>query len=247
MNILLTNDDGFGSQGLMELYEELSKDHNVFILAPSGNRSAVSHCITMHKSLELEKKDCNMYTCSGYPADCTITALRSSLFPVKFDVVISGINRGANLGTDIVYSGTCAGARQAVMYGIPGIAVSVEKDSHDEKEYQYTAMAVFIKENLDMLISQTSVEVPYLFCNVNGLSCENYKGMEVSSSLSVRSYFDDILIKEENGKILTVFCPASPETKTCNGSDYDIISRGCISVSSVYAEPLVFSPKSPSE
>lgn len=240
MNLLLTNDDGYGARGLSELYNELSKEHNVFILAPSGNRSAVSNGITMHKSLELVQISENIYTCSGFPADCTITALRSSLFPVQFDAVISGINCGANLGTDIIYSGTCAGARQAVLYGIPGIAVSVEGYPLTENNYQFKAMAVFVRENLETLIKKTSGSVPYLFCNVNGLSCESYRGFRESGKLSIRAYHDEIKIEETDRKGIfrTVFCSAGPETTPSNDTDYAIMMDGYVAVSSVYAEPL---------
>jgi hypothetical protein len=117
MNILITNDDGYEAEGIKVLAEELSKNHNVYVLAPSSNRSAVSNCVSIREMLELKKINDKLWTLSGFPADCVITAMRSGIFEgIEFDVVLSGINKGPNLGTDIVYSGTCAGARQAVFY-----------------------------------------------------------------------------------------------------------------------------------
>lgn len=104
MNLLLTNDDGYSAKGLNVLLDYLSKKHNVFVVAPEGNRSAVSHCITMHKNLVVKQYDKNVWSCSGSPVDCVVTALKSSLLPTKIDAVISGINAGANIGTDILYS-----------------------------------------------------------------------------------------------------------------------------------------------
>ena len=105
MNLLITNDDGYEALGINVLAKELAKNHTVYVLAPSTNRSAVSHCLSVHNSLEVKKVADNVWTCSGFPADCVSIALQSSLFKdVKFDCVISGINKGPNLGTDIIFS-----------------------------------------------------------------------------------------------------------------------------------------------
>ena len=125
MNILITNDDGFDADGIKTLASRLAQEHTVFIVAPAGNRSAASHIISMHKNLEIKKIADSVWSCSGYPADCVLTALKSPLLPVKPDCILSGINAGANMGTDIVYSGTCAAARQGALDGIPSVALSL--------------------------------------------------------------------------------------------------------------------------
>ena len=89
MNVLITNDDGYEAEGINVIAKELSAaGHKVYILAPLSNRSAVSHCISMHNHLELKKIDGNVWASSGYPADCVITAITSNVFGnVKFDLV----------------------------------------------------------------------------------------------------------------------------------------------------------------
>ena len=102
-------------------------------------------------NIECKKIDGNVWASSGYPADCVITAITSNVFEnVKFDLVISGINRGPNVGTDIIYSGTCAGARQGALLNIPSIALSV--NSEDGKFcatsiFDYKSLALFVKNN----------------------------------------------------------------------------------------------------
>ena len=127
MTILLTNDDGIQAKGINVIAERLIKDgHEVYVVAPDSNRSAVSHHITIWNVNTLKNQGENRWSCSGYPSDCVCVGLESNLFDFKFDVVVSGINQGANMGTDIIYSGTCGAARQAVLNGVPGIALSVD-------------------------------------------------------------------------------------------------------------------------
>jgi 5'-nucleotidase len=125
MDILLTNDDGILCKGILKLAEALRSrnEHTVRVLAPDSNRSGVSHGLTILgspvKLLELEK---DTWSCSGTPVDCVLAGVLGGLPDMKPDLVISGINQGANLGTDITYSGTAAAARPAAQMGVPAIA-----------------------------------------------------------------------------------------------------------------------------
>jgi len=125
MNILITNDDGIASEGLRILADVLRKEHSVWVIAPHMERSAASQSITLRKPVSLRKAGEQTYSCNGTPADCVLYGV-GSVLPAVPDVVISGINRGENIGTDILYSGTVAAARQAVIMGIPGIALSCQ-------------------------------------------------------------------------------------------------------------------------
>ncbi len=151
MNILLTNDDGYEARGINVLAERLSKDHRVYVIAPDGNRSAISHGITMYKPLRLRKVRENVWACSGKPADCSIVGIKSGFLPVRVDAVVSGINHGANLGTDVVYSGTCASAREAVLDGVPSVAVSL--DFVDGRLDFFDGIADFVAKNIEKLLS----------------------------------------------------------------------------------------------
>jgi 5'-nucleotidase len=129
MNILITNDDGIHAPGLWMLYQWFSKNHQVTVVAPDRERSAAGHGITLHEPLRAEKVTVNNgylgYAVNGTPVDCIRLGLLEILDNPP-DMILSGINPGANVGVDINYSGTVAAAREAGIYGIAAIAVSVQ-------------------------------------------------------------------------------------------------------------------------
>lgn len=135
VRILITNDDGIDAAGIRKLAETAIKiSDEVYIVAPSGQRSAVSHSITVGSALRVRRVPFPVgvraaYSCSGMPADCVKVAVQAILGE-KPDVVISGINCGHNMGYDSVYSGTVAAAREAVYQGIKGIAVSTWREHY---------------------------------------------------------------------------------------------------------------------
>ncbi|MGA1941055.1 5'/3'-nucleotidase SurE [Arcobacter sp. YIC-310] len=125
-HILLTNDDGFDAIGLKALIEALSPIAKLTVVAPAKNKSACGHSLTLDRPLKLDKVDDDYYRVDdGTPTDCVFISL-NNLFTEEFkpDLVISGINIGANMGEDITYSGTAAGAMEAVLQGVPAIAIS---------------------------------------------------------------------------------------------------------------------------
>jgi len=143
MKILLTNDDGIHAEGLQILKQILSQEHEVYIIAPDIERSACSNIFTMRNELLLTRIGDNSYSVSGYPADCVSIAIHSDIIP-EIDLVISGINHGPNLGDDIHFSGTVAGARTAIIFGKPAIAVSL--DSYHAPSPFLEEAACFIKQ-----------------------------------------------------------------------------------------------------
>jgi len=127
MKIILTNDDGLHALGLKTLIERLSRDHELLVVGPHCERSATSHSVTIHEKIlvheELIKEKLAIYEVEGTPADCVKWAVSESGF--KADWVVSGVNRGANTGISLYYSGTVAAAREGVINGIPSLAVSL--------------------------------------------------------------------------------------------------------------------------
>lgn len=245
MNILITNDDGFDAAGIKTLASRLAQEHTVFIVAPAGNRSAASHIISMHKNLEIKKIADSVWSCSGYPADCVLTALKSPLLPVKPDCILSGINAGANMGTDIIYSGTCAAARQGVLDGIPSVALSLY--DADEKYEHFNSLADFAAKNLKTLISLSSVQDGGCFVNVNALSLPLYKGVKIASSLCVREYGDIITLSQKDDGYDSFFHGGIPCTAKAKDSDNDICMDGFVSVSLVQASPVLAERKTTKE
>jgi 5'-nucleotidase len=124
--ILVSNDDGYQAPGLEALVAALIEVGDVFVVAPENPRSGVSRMITLHKPLRVREFEspARAYFCSGTPTDCVYIAL-NHLLPHRPDIVVSGINYGANLGDDVTYSGTAAAAFEAVSHGIPAIASSL--------------------------------------------------------------------------------------------------------------------------
>ncbi len=145
MRILITNDDGIDSPGLRVLAESLSAEHSVVIVAPSGNRSGISHAITSDEAITMQRRsDGNIlsYACSGTPADCVF--LGSAELSPRPALVVSGINHGPNLADDVNYSGTVAGAIEASLLGIPAIAVSLASDHDDPSATRHWESAAAI-------------------------------------------------------------------------------------------------------
>lgn len=127
MKILLVNDDGFYSEGIKVLDEVLTKyGHEVWVCAPEKQRSACSHAIHLHKPVQIKKVYDRHYICDGFPADCVLYSVLGAIPIGKPDMVISGINQGFNVSTDLVYSATVGGAEEGALKDIPSIALSCE-------------------------------------------------------------------------------------------------------------------------
>ena len=150
MNILVVNDDGIKAIGIELLAKALKKYGKVYVVAPDRGRSAASHSVILNKPLMFEKvnqiEGVECYQTSGMPADCV--RLANIILNVEFDLVVSGVNDGLNLGTDIIYSGTCAGAREGIIEGIPGVAISTDFKSFDivKNELEKVLELVFNKK-----------------------------------------------------------------------------------------------------
>ncbi|MBW6516451.1 MAG: 5'/3'-nucleotidase SurE [Candidatus Cloacimonetes bacterium] len=157
MRILLTNDDGIYAPGIIELAHALEEcNHEVIVVAPEMERSASSHSITLHTPLRIIEKSKNRFAITGSPADCVILALEVIL-DNGCDLVISGINNGPNMGEDILYSGTVAAAIEAMYFGYPAIAVSLNSRS---SEFFPTAAQVtcsLLRQNIHQLIQRYEI------------------------------------------------------------------------------------------
>lgn len=123
--ILVTNDDGIHSAGIIALAEALEALGDVLVVAPAHEMSAASHSLTLTRPLRIEKIDANHFSVDGTPTDCVTLAMNHLFKDELPDLVVSGINKGGNLGDDVTYSGTVAGALEASIYGLPGIAMSL--------------------------------------------------------------------------------------------------------------------------
>jgi 5'-nucleotidase len=200
LNIVLVNDDGVHAPGINILKDTLSSIANVIIVAPLTERSTTGHTLTLDTTLRLEEIDTHVYGCNGFPADCSLMAIghlfrnpNSHYFGKKIDLLISGINRGANLGQDVFYSGTVAAAREAALHGIPAIAVSSCMDfmKPDKSNQHYYSASNFIKTLVQSNISQVIPPMSLLNINVPWCSEAEILGAKVTKT-GLRKYSEDI-------------------------------------------------------
>lgn len=140
--ILVTNDDGIFSDGLTTLARALEAVGEVTVVAPAAEQSASSHSLTLTRPLRIRQHDERRYSVDGTPTDCVVLALTKIMADRRPDIVLSGINYGANLGDDVTYSGTVAGALEASFFKLPGIAVSLATRSR----FDFTHAAEFAAE-----------------------------------------------------------------------------------------------------
>ncbi|GAB6275928.1 MAG: 5'/3'-nucleotidase SurE [Rectinema sp.] len=242
MRILLTNDDGIQSEGLHALIDVLSalRDaegkplHEIWIVAPEHERSGVSHAMTLKKPTKIKKLGDSRYSCSGTPADCIIVAGLGVLHEAP-DLVISGINKGPNLGTDIIYSGTCGAARQAALEGIPAIAMSCATFSDN---LEYRGLTSFLTDNLERLVALWE---PDSFININGpsTSCSNLRA--VWATPGKNRYLDNLKCFDGADGYMYCFLAEGRQERTPDVfSDHHAVSQGFIAVSLVEIHPRAF-------
>jgi len=188
LRILLTNDDGIFAEGLQALAGCFHAVAETYIVAPDHEQSATGHAITMHRPLRAEPvklpltPEVPAWAVNGTPADCVKLAVES-LLPDKPDLVVSGINRGANLGTDVLYSGTVSAAIEGVILGIPAIAVSLTE--YREPRYEYAAE--FICHLAELLLQRGISSDTLLNINVPACTSEKMCGVSITR-LGVRQY-----------------------------------------------------------
>lgn len=182
MRILVSNDDGVHALGLKVLQKELSRLGDVWVVAPLEERSTTGHSLTIHKPLRLISLGKRFYGVSGSPADCVYMGIRQVLGGMP-DLVVSGINRGANLGQDVYYSGTVSAAREACILGIPSLAVSLavdfKKPGPEERLHYSTAAKLAVRVIRDMC-SASLPKHTLLNLNVPDLPLGRVKGVELT-------------------------------------------------------------------
>lgn len=230
MRILLTNDDGIHAEGINVLHDILEKENDVYMVAPSSERSACSNAITIHEEITIEKISNNRFSVSGYPADCTNVALNAGIIP-EIDIVISGINHGPNMGDDIHYSGTVAGARSAHIGGKAALAVSL--NSYTDLKY-LTDAAFFIKDYIETIDVSKGSEI---FSNINypNIDSSEVKGVKYTF-LGKRIYRDAYKNRHEEDNRVTLQLDGTIHSIDKDGSDVTEIEKGYITITPLHLD-----------
>ncbi|OYV79110.1 MAG: 5'/3'-nucleotidase SurE [Ferrovum sp. 37-45-19] len=226
MRILISNDDGYFSKGINVLYDHLKSMAEVTVVAPDAERSGSSNSLTLDRPLIVKQAPNGFYHVNGTPTDCVHMAV-TGLLDETPDMIVSGINHGANMGDDTVYSGTVAAATEGFLLGIPSIAVSLVNESG--KGYYHTAAEVVAK--LIQHIHDKKLSEPMLL-NVNVPDCPmaELRGMTVTR-LGKRHKAEPV-IKAMNPRGQTVYWvgAAGPAADAGEGTDFDAINQGFVSI-----------------
>lgn len=225
---LLTNDDGYFSPGITALAEELNRIGQVYIVAPDREKSSISLALTLRRPLRAEKISKNVYAVDGTPADCVYIALRHILRRQP-DLLISGLNRGANLGCqDVSYSGTVAAALQGTFMGIPSIAVSVlGRKTANGSVYDFTGAASLVRQIVDRILESGLPARIYLNINIPPLPV---KGIKITR-LGEKRYSPELVRKRDpRGKTYFWIGVGHPRAAGPRDSDVQVVDRGWVSI-----------------
>lgn len=230
--ILVTNDDGYFSEGINALFKELSRSAEVHMVAPDREQSASSHSLTLNRPLRMHQIDKFHYTTDGTPTDCVMLGMHVIYKRRKPDFIISGINHGANMGDDVTYSGTVAAAIEGAILRIPSIAVSMANYAPGTP---MTRAARFVWR-LVQKYSALKLD-PSVFLNVN-LPVDNgkaYKSFEFTSQ-GMRQYKDVVIRKTDPRGLSYYWIGGRPKWKTTEGTDFAAVNRGRVSITPMKLE-----------
>ncbi|MCB1191216.1 MAG: 5'/3'-nucleotidase SurE [Leptospiraceae bacterium] len=216
MNLLISNDDGISSNGIKALEKVLSQKYKVFVIAPLKEKSATSQAMSITERLRVEKVYENHYIVDGFPVDCVNIGIFGNIFP-KIDIVISGINRGVNMGHDVHYSGTVGAARHAAIHNKYAFAVSSGKIDRDS---DYTREAEIILQLLQEKLSVFKKGVVY---NINFPEefSPTLDSIEITQ-LGIRTYYDTYTVTQLIDNIYEFYMGGSQLGHQFSpGSDFD--------------------------
>jgi 5'-nucleotidase len=228
MRILLSNDDGYQARGLRTLAAALTQIADVVVVAPDRNRSGASNSLTLETPLRVERVEGNLYYVNGTPTDCVHIAI-TGLLEQQPDVLISGINNGANLGDDVLYSGTVAAAMEGRFLGIPSIAVSLVLNGKEHYETAAKLMRKLVERNVTDPLPTDSI----LNINVPDVPFEDLKGVR-STRLGFRHKSEPaVKALDPHNRPIYWIGPAGAGQDTGPGTDFHAIAEGFVSVSPI--------------
>lgn len=231
MRILISNDDGVLAPGIKILATELSKTDEVEVVAPDRNRSGASNSLTLRDPIRVKQLDNGYYSVEGTPTDCVHLALTGFL-DKAVDIVVSGINEGANLGDDILYSGTVAAAVEGRFLGLPAIAISMV----GEHIVHYETAAKIVKQlvkklSVEQLSSQTILNV-----NVPNVPIHEIKGFQVTR-LGTRHSAEPVFKElDPRGRPIYWVGPPGMEADAGPGTDFHAINSGYVSITPLHLD-----------
>lgn len=228
--ILVTNDDGVHSEGITSLATALSQVAKVVVVAPDRERNAASHALTLHKPLRVDEIRKDVYSVNGTPTDCVNLAVLN-LLKSPPSLIVSGINKGGNLGDDVTYSGTVSAAIEGMLFGIPSVAISQVGD----KEYHFPSAATFATRLAGLILDRGLDKDTLLNVNVPDLSSRAIKGI-LFTSLGKRLYEGNSVIEKTDPRGKKYYWIGVPGLKWADlgNTDNKAIEDGKISITPLH-------------
>jgi 5'-nucleotidase len=227
LRILVSNDDGYRAEGLQHLVDALRPLADLTVVAPDRNRSGASNSLTLDVPLRVFEYGERMYFVNGTPTDCVHLAI-SGLFPAEHDqdMVVSGINDGANLGDDVLYSGTVAAAVEGRFLGLPAMAISLVL-----RDGGHFATAARVASELIMRLTRTPLHTSMILnVNVPDLPYEQLRGFK-STRLGYRHRSEPVVrASDPRGRPVYWIGPAGRGDDAGEGTDFDAVANGYVSV-----------------
>ncbi|MDO1528637.1 5'/3'-nucleotidase SurE [Fulvimonas sp. R45] len=233
MRVLVSNDDGVDAIGIRVLAERLGAVGQVTVVAPDRDRSGASNSLTLDVPIRAARMDDGRYRVAGTPTDCVHLAL-SGLLDEEPEIVVSGINNSANLGDDVIYSGTVSAAMEGRFLGLPAIAVSLVSRDHKGEHYDSAAQAVLLLMRrllVDPLPADTILNV-----NVPDRPWSEIRGFEVTRLGRRHRSSPCIAQTDPRGKTVWWIGPSGEVDDAGPGTDFDAVRRGFVSVTPIHVD-----------
>ncbi len=231
MDILVSNDDGYLAAGLNCLADVLSVYGEVTVVAPDRNRSGASNSLTLDSPLRVVRSENGFYRVDGTPTDCVHLAI-TGLLPKEPDIVVTGVNHGPNLGDDVLYSGTVAGAMEGRFLGLPAIAVSI--GSFEPRHLDSAGRAV--RHLMDRLAAGVLPLTSILNVNVPDLPWSEIRGFR-ATRLGQRHKAEPVVkARDPRGETIYWVGPPGPEEDAGEGTDFHAVRNGYVSVTPLHMD-----------
>ena len=226
MNILLTNDDGWDAPGLEKLQQIASQFGDVWTVAPLKPMSGISHQVTFEVPMTFEEKSARSFSLDGTPADCVRVGLTQ--LQTKFDWVFSGINRGANLGTDTNFSGTVAAVREASLFNVPGIAFS-QHLRHFKAPFDWTPAGQLAERVIPELLERKTATSNWFNVNLPDIGDGDAAQVDIVEAELDQNPLPATYDSSRAGKLL--YCGTYNDRPRTPGCDADVCFSGKVSIS----------------
>jgi len=230
MRILISNDDGYQAPGIVALYEALKNLADVEVVAPEHNNSAKSNALSLHSPLYVHTASNGFRYVNGTPADCVHIAL-TGLLGYRPDLVVSGINNGANMGDDTIYSGTVGAAMEGYLFGVPAIAFSQTEKGWGHLETAAQKAAQLVRQLLPSLSDTARRASPWLLnVNIPNRPAEDIKGFKVAR-LGRRHAAEQVITQvNPRGDTMYWIGSAGPAKDDADGTDFHATASGYVSI-----------------